>query len=150
MRILFNSQGIKAIALLPLYPRQSNSRTGGGEVNGMRRTLEFVKCSTLQLSSPLWENLQVPIINNLQGIPAMNVEAGEWAVESRRGSSIPIMGEPAGADHLEPAAWPISAPPSDGVPVIKFNVIISFRYISCHVIILIMVEVLSPWLQKEA
>ena len=47
---------------------------------------------------------------NSQGIPAMNVEAGEWDVESRR-SSIPIMGEPAGADHLEPAAGPISAPP---------------------------------------
>ena len=63
---------------------------------------------------------------------------------------ITIVGEPAGADHLEPAAWPISAPPSDGVPVIKINVIISFRYISCHVIILIMVEVLSPWLQMGA
>ena len=102
----------------------------------MRRDLKFVKCltnSTSQLSSPLWENLQVPIINNLQGIPAMNVEAGEWAVESRRGSSIPIMGEPAGADHLEPAAWPISAPPSDGVPVIKINVIILWLYfLSCH------------------
>ena len=104
--------------------------------------------STSQLS--LWENLQVPIINNLQGIPAMNVEAGEWAVESRRGSSIPIMGEPAGADHLEPAAGPISAPSCDGVPVIKINVIISFRYISCHLIMFIMVEVLSPWLQMEA
>ena len=81
----------------------------------------------------------------------MNVEAGECAVESRRGSiSIPIMGEPAGADHLEPAAGPISAPSCDGVPVIKINVIISFRYISCHVIILIMVEVLSPWLQMGA
>ena len=79
----------------------------------------------------------------------MNVEAGECAVESRR-SSIPIMGEPAGADHLEPAACPISAPPSDGVPVIKINVIISFGYISCHVIIFTMVEVLSPWLQMEA
>ena len=42
------------------------------------------------------------------------------------------MGEPAGADHLEPAAWPVSAPPWDGVPVIKINVIISFGYISCH------------------
>ena len=52
------------------------------------------------------------ILFNSQGIPAMNVEAEECAVESRRGSiSIPIMGEPAGADHLEPAAGPISAPP---------------------------------------
>ena len=73
------------------------------------------------------------ILFNSQGIPAMNVEAGECAVESRRGSiSIPIMGEPAGADHLEPAAGPISAPSWDRVPVIKINVIISFGYVFYH------------------
>ena len=63
---------------------------------------------------------------------------------------ITIVGEPAGADHLEPAAGPISAPSCDGVPVIKINIIISFGHISCLVIMFILVEVLSAWLQREA
>ena len=43
MRILFNSQGIKAIALLPLYPRQSNSRVGEWDEEGFEICKMFDK-----------------------------------------------------------------------------------------------------------